>query len=159
VRENYFDPEGLLYVSPQFHRRLSKSGLRPGDLAVVRSGSVGVTCVIPHSLPDANCSDLVLIQRPIGFVPQYGAFFMNSLAKRHIASGKVGVALTHFNTKSVAALAIPLPPLAEQARIVVEVERRISVVQELEAAVSASLQRATRLRQSILHRAFAGELV
>jgi type I restriction enzyme S subunit len=158
VRENRFDPEGLLYVSPEFHQKLSKSALRPGDLAVVRSGSVGVTCVIPDSLSDANCSDLVLVQRPLGFVPQYGAYYMNSLAKRHVAAGKVGVALIHFNTKSVAALAVPLPPLAEQTRIVAEVERRLSVVEELEAVVSANLQRATRLRQSILQKAFTGKL-
>ncbi len=158
VRENRFDPEGLLYISPEFHHKLSKSALRPGDLAVVRSGAVGVTCVIPDSLPDANCSDLVLIQRPLGFVPQYGAYYMNSLAKRHVAAGKVGVALIHFNTKSVAALAVPLPPLAEQTQIVAEVERRLSVVEKLESVVSANLQRATRLRQSILQKAFTGNL-
>jgi len=100
----------------------------------------------------------VLVQRPLGFVPQYGAYYMNSLAKRHVAAGKVGVALIHFNTKSVAALAIPLPPLAEQTRIVAEVQRRLSVVEELEAVVSANLQRATSLRQSILQKAFTGKL-
>jgi len=156
VRENRFDPDGLLYVSRSFHETLSKSALQPGDLAVVRSGGVGVTCVIPPTLKEANCSDLVLIQRPLGFIPQYGAYYMNSLAKRHVEAGKVGVALTHFNTKSVAALAVPLPPLSEQRRIVAEVERRLSVVEELETIVSANLQRATRLRQSILQRAFSG---
>ena len=54
--------------------------------------------------------------------------------------------------------AIPLPPLAEQTRIVAEVERRLSVVEELAAVVSANLQRATRLRQSILQKAFSGRL-
>jgi type I restriction-modification system DNA methylase subunit len=39
-----------------------------------------------------------------------------------------------------------------------EVERRLSVVEELESAVTANLQRATRLRQSILQKAFRGEL-
>lgn len=36
-----------------------------------------------------------------------------------------------------------------------EVERRLSVVEELEAVVSTNLQRATRLRQAILERAFS----
>ena len=37
-----------------------------------------------------------------------------------------------------------------------EVEWRLSVVEELEATVEANLQRATRLRQSILQKAFTG---
>jgi len=41
---------------------------------------------------------------------------------------------------------------------VAEVERRLSVVEELESVVTANLQRATRLRQSILQKAFTGEL-
>ena len=52
----------------------------------------------------------------------------------------------------------PPPALAEQRRIVAEVERRLSVIQQAEAAVEASLQRAERLRQSILKRAFSGQL-
>jgi type I restriction enzyme R subunit len=47
---------------------------------------------------------------------------------------------------------------ADQQRIVAKVERRLSVVEELEAVVNANLQRAIRLRQSILQRAFSGEL-
>ena len=54
---------------------------------------------------------------------------------------------------------IPLPPLAEQCRIVAEVERRLSVVQQTEATVETSLARAERLRQSILKQAFSGKLV
>jgi len=46
--------------------------------------------------------------------------------------------------------------MAEQMRIVAEVERHWSVVEELEAVLSANHQRATRLRQSILGRAFSG---
>lgn len=44
-------------------------------------------------------------------------------------------------------------------RIVAEVERRLSVVEGLESVVSANLQRASSLRQSILKKAFTGELV
>jgi type I restriction enzyme S subunit len=40
-----------------------------------------------------------------------------------------------------------------------EVERWLSVVEELETLVSANLKRATRLRQSILRKAFTGQLV
>lgn len=66
--------------------------------------------------------------------------------------------IAHLGADRFAKLEFPLPPLAEQTRIVAEVERRLSVVDELEAVVSASLQRANRLRQSILQKAFTGEL-
>jgi type I restriction enzyme S subunit len=125
VRENRFDPEGLLFINTKFHIKLSKSIIYPGDIVVVRSGSVGVSCVIPEILNESNCADLVIIQRPFGVIPQYGSYYMNSLAKRFVEVGKVGVALTHFNTKSVASMPVPIPPLAEQQRIVEEVEKQL----------------------------------
>jgi len=51
----------------------------------------------------------------------------------------------------------PVNPAGAGSRIVAEVERRLSVVEELEAVVCANLQRAIRLRQSILQKAFSGE--
>jgi len=156
VRVNRFDPEGLKFISREFHKQLRKSALKPGDIVVVRSGSVGVTCVVPDTLAEANCSDLVIIQSPRAVVSAFGAYYMNSVVETRVAAGKVGVALTHFNTQSVAEMPVPLPPLAEQHQIVAEVERRLSIVAGAEAQVDANLRRADRLRQSILRKAFSG---
>src|SRR5258708_6102519 len=84
VREDKFDPEGLLHIPREFHRRLSKSLIRAGDLVVVRSGSVGTTCVVPDHLGEANCADLVIIKQPIQTNSWYGCFYMNSSAKRYV---------------------------------------------------------------------------
>ena len=70
-----------------------------------------------------------------------------------------GVGIHHLGAQRAETWVVGIPPLAEQRRIVAEVERRLSVIQQAEVAVGASLQRAERLRQSILKRAFAGELV
>jgi len=59
----------------------------------------------------------------------------------------------------ICAVSIPLPPVSEQGRIVAEVERRLSVIDELEMQVEANLKRAERLRQAILKRAFEGKMV
>ena len=50
-----------------------------------------------------------------------------------------------------------IPKGKDWPALLAQVARRLSVVEELEAVVSASLQRVTRLRQSILQRAFTGE--
>lgn len=69
-----------------------------------------------------------------------------------------GSTIMHFTGQAFRAYEIPLPPLAEQRRIVAEVERRLSVVKEVESVVAASVARAGRLRQSVLKSAFEGNL-
>lgn len=74
---------------------------------------------------------------------------------RKAASGGVQ---PNLNLSLIRAILIALPPLAEQHRIVDEVDRRLSILRETEAQVEANLQRAERLRQSILAAAFSGRL-
>jgi type I restriction enzyme S subunit len=54
---------------------------------------------------------------------------------------------------------LSVPPEIEQHRIVAEVDRRLSLLRETEAQVDANLQRAERMRQSVLASAFGGKLV
>ena len=93
-----------------------------------------------------------------GLPPQYVFYFLWGQydAIRRIGSGNNQPAL---NKSRVQEIPIPLPPLAEQHRIVAEVGRRLSVIQQTQAAVEANLKRAQRLRQSILKQAFSGQLV
>ncbi len=49
---------------------------------------------------------------------------------------------------------IVVPPLAEQHRIVAEVDRRLSIVRGVAAEVDANLKRAEALRRAVLAKAF-----
>jgi len=158
VKENRYEPSGLKFIDEHFHQRLKKSALTPGDLLIVRSGNVGTACVLPEHIAVANCSDLVIVKQP-KIRPRFGAFYMNSLAKASVKAQQVGIALTHFNTKSAAALAVPVPPLNEQDRIVLEADQLLSKIDEVESEVHLNLTRCQRLRQSILKWAFEGKLV
>jgi type I restriction enzyme S subunit len=53
---------------------------------------------------------------------------------------------------------LPVPPISEQRRIVAEVERRLSIADEMKAQAEASLHSVERLRRAILKWAFEGEL-
>jgi type I restriction enzyme S subunit len=77
--------------------------------------------VIPDSLGEANCSDVVVVKKPNCVLPSFLSFYLNSLAASHVQAGAVGVALTHFDTRAVATMPIPVPPLAEQRRIVAKI--------------------------------------
>ncbi len=93
-----------------------------------------------------------------GLPPEYVFYFLWGQydATRRIGSGNNQPAL---NKSRVQEIPFPLPPLAEQRRIIAEVERHLSAIGQAETAVEASLQRAERLRQSILKQAFSGQLV
>ena len=110
--------------------------------------------VINQALLRVRINDEVIDHR-------YFLRLFRSLAfQKRLFDSSTGSAIPNVKgVKELKSLPIPLPPLAEQHRIVAEVERRLSVIEELEAVVTANLQRAIRLRQSILQRAFSGQLI
>ncbi|MEO9321525.1 MAG: restriction endonuclease subunit S [Nitrososphaera sp.] len=160
VRENYFDPTDLKFISESFHNKLSKSKLEPGNIVVVRSGNVGISCVIPGTLKDANCSDLI-IMRPLScLLSEYGSFYINSAyARDQINFGKVGIAQTHFNIGSMRKLVVPIPPFEEQKRIVAKVKVILNFAEDIERSVTEVRRRAYSIDGSILTKAFSGKLV
>jgi type I restriction enzyme S subunit len=131
--------------------------IEPQTLLLTNSGA---TLGVPKiSLIGGCINDGVAALMDVGYpLKLYLLYFLRTQTER-LRGLNQGAAQPNLNTTIIKAINVPLPPLAEQTRIVAEVERRLSVVEELETVVSANLQRATRLRQSILHKAFAGELV
>ena len=83
----------------------------------------------------------------------------NSFGKDYfLREGKQTTNLASINLTKLSAFPVPLPPAAEQDRLVEEVDRRLSLVREVETQVDANHKRAKRLRQSILSSAFSGQL-
>jgi type I restriction enzyme S subunit len=142
--------------------------LAPGDLLIIRTNGsknlIGRSAVVREKLgrPTSYASYLIRF-RLFGLPTLFnwmGTIWDVSFLRAWIEQRAATSAGQHNISMSVlSTMPIPLPPLAEQTRIVAEVERRLSVVEEMEAVVFANLQRATRLRQSILQKAFTGELV
>ncbi len=72
---------------------------------------------------------------------------------------KTGAAIPNLGLRAIRDFHLPLPPLAEQQRIVNEIESRLSQATASETYIENALQQAEALRQSILKKAFSGELV
>jgi type I restriction enzyme S subunit len=130
------------------------------DVVFSREGALlGVAVHIPENF-EFCLGQRMMIFRPANFLnSKFLEFFLNSQVFRsQFAPLITGTASPHLNIGDIRTFRIPLPPLEEQRRIVAEVEWRLSVAQEVESVVAASVARAGRLRQSVLKSAFEGRL-
>ncbi|MDR3577203.1 MAG: restriction endonuclease subunit S [Anaerolineaceae bacterium] len=164
IQDGQLDFSNMKYL-PIYTKGLNDLILDDGDLIFNRTNSaelVGKTAVYKnHHIKATFASYLIRVKFQGHCIPDYISFYINSLLGRKFIASVVSqqVGQANVNGTKLANMTIPLPPLAEQLRIVAEVERRLSVIQELEGVVSANLKRAERLRQSILKRAFEGKLL
>ena len=147
---------------PQDHDEFPKLLLAPDDLLFNRTNSaelVGKTAVFKGTpRPCSFASYLIRVRFVDGCLPPFVAAYINSSYGRQwvksVVTQQVGQA--NVNGAKLQALTVLLPPSAEQARIVAEVDRRLSLVREVDAEVDTDLKRAERLRQATLQGAFAG---
>jgi len=157
VRHWKLDFTGSTFISNDDAERVFKR-YRPeeGDLIITCVGTVGRTAVIPpetHFSPDRNLAAVRLVSD--GMNMQYLNIVLSSpdfQTKMLSVSGST--AQPHLYLGDIRALTVPIPPLAEQERIVAEVERRLGVADAVEASIAQQLARSTRLRQSILAKMF-----
>jgi len=145
---------------------IEKLLVRVGDLLIVEgNGSkdqIGRMAIWDGSIdPCVHQNHIIKVRLTERWMPKWISTWLQSPNGRQfvelVASSTSG--LYTLSVNKVGNLPIALPPLAEQKRIVAEVERRLSVVEELEALVAANHQRTIRLRQTILQKAFTGCLI
>lgn len=144
-----------------------KDSLAPGDLLIIRTNGskdlIGKSALIRTTLEKKFYFASYLIRYRIKDHENVGAWISTIWESPFIRAWLESVVATtagqyNLNIAKLNKLPIPLPPLDEQRRIVAEVERRLSVVREVESAVEVGLVRAGRLRQSVLRSAFEGRL-
>ena len=150
-------------ISTEKFEQLKKFEARPLDVLITVMATVGRTCVVPRDLEPAIITKHVYRisanQRIID--PYYleaclrGALYVRA----QILDNVQGQTRPGINSEILRRLAIPIPPRLEQTRVLSEIDRKSSIVDELENPLAIDLIRAERLRQAILRRAFEGRLV
>ena len=146
---------------------VSQYDLRNGDLLFTRYNGnkefVGA-CGLVRNQPGLLIYPDKLIRArvyPDHILPNFLELYFASKIGRRIIEAKAKTTAGQYGISGadLKSVSVVLPPLAEQECIVAEVERRLSVADEMGKVVDQSLKQAERLRQSILKRAFAGQLV
>lgn len=158
IKPNRFNLNDLVYFSSEDHfGKLSKSILKQGDVVLVRTGLTGTAAVIPKKLDGSNCIDLIIASPNKDLIhPVYLAYFFNSEnGKNLVLSKEVGGIQKHFNVGAIKKLKIPIPPLELQNQFAQIVQQ----VETLKTHQSESKQEIDNLFNTLMQKAFKGELV
>jgi type I restriction enzyme S subunit len=164
VLRGRLDLSEVLFIE-LFGNELETLRLQAGDLLIVEgNGSqneIGRCALWAGQIAECVHQNHIIRVRFNNIDSAYASYFLNSpvgmAGMKAVASSTSG--LYTLRVSKVKSIVFPVPPLAEQRRIVAEVERRLSIIGQLEKLVDANLGRAERLRQAILRRAFEGKLV
>jgi type I restriction enzyme S subunit len=151
------------YISEEDFVSLSRK-IQPkrGDIIFPRYGTIGKNILVETDvdfLVSYSCA--VIKPKPEKVISKYLYYCsLSKLIKDEIKKYTVETTQANVGIASIKRFVLPLPPtLSEQQLIVAEIESRLSVCDKIEESISASLQQAEALRQSILKKAFEGKLV
>lgn len=127
-------------------------------LATIVGANAGQICLLSKAPREAYVCQSVALIRPVKrSTSAYLNYWLNSTdnGQRYLDRCMYGQGRPHLSFEQLMAAPIALPPLVEQERIGVEVDRRLSLIDGVEVEVDANLKRAQALRQSTLSKAFS----
>jgi type I restriction enzyme, S subunit len=145
---NYSVPR---YVSEDFYQEMQTGQVQLLDTLMVKDGATTGKTALVEEMPEdgrAAVNEHVFILRRFGEMNPRALFlFVRALSAEHIAAQSQGI-IGGIGMGVACSMPFPIPPLAEQKRIVAKVDELMALCDELE-----SKQQAVRTKQIALNRA------
>ncbi|POZ16500.1 restriction endonuclease subunit S [Lelliottia aquatilis] len=148
-------------VSPEIlHEHMGRYTLNEGDFIFGKIGTLGKACTLPVGEEYTLSANVILIQPFKDKVhPSFLKYFLSSpLIMQNISQQANSTSQAAFGIKKMRAFKCNLPSLPEQLEIVRRVEQLFALADTIEKQVNAALDRVNHLTQSILAKAFRGDL-
>lgn len=161
VRPDAVDFDNARRISPELHQEFSKR-CKPelGDILYTKGGTTGIARVNTYTREFNVWVHVAVIKLSGPIESFYIQHALNApTGYKQAQKYTHGVGNQDLGLTRLVNIVVGLPPVAEQRRIVSEVDRHLSVINRMEVAVEMNLKRTERLRQAILKRAFEGNLV
>src|SRR5690554_5139002 len=160
IQQGEIDWGNLRSISLQIDDQYRRSKVKQGDILVTIVGAIGRVGIVRDNT-DANIARAVARISPNESLvhPFYVHCWLSSPTMQWwLVNSSKEVARKTLNLKELKTAPIPLPPLEEQTEIVRRVDQLFAHADRIEQQVNNALARVNNLTQSILAKAFRGEL-
>ncbi|MEL0636972.1 restriction endonuclease subunit S [Marinomonas sp. TI.3.20] len=163
IRSKVFESDKTKFVSGSKFEELKAHRVKSGDILITKMGDPpGDVAIYPMHRPEAviTADCIKLTVNPAIAITKYVAYAMrSSLFQKSVLAISAGVAQQKVNLKKFRIQYIPVPSIEEQTEIVRLVDQYFAFADTIEQQVKKAQQRVDKLTQSILAKAFKGELV
>ncbi|WP_330982169.1 MULTISPECIES: restriction endonuclease subunit S [Enterobacterales] len=160
INDGIITPSSKMTISEDKFLTLSSWHLKKGDVIVGRRGEMGRAATIEPESKKMLCGTGSMILRPnYRVLSKYLEIILRSpTAISYFNKEAVGSTMVNLNQKVINDLEVYFPKVEEQQEIVRRVEQLFALADTVEKQVNAALERVNHLTQSILAKAFRGEL-
>ena len=154
---------GRYYITADRYQELQSFAVQAGDFLISCSGSLGRVTQVPAEYQEGVINQALLRVRLDSDVID-DAFFKllvrSPYFQRQILANSTGTAMVNVKgVKELKAIPIPLPPVAEQGKIVALLGTESERCGALDGELEKASRRSERLRSAILNAAFSGRLI
>ncbi|PEO58312.1 hypothetical protein CN560_12280 [Bacillus wiedmannii] len=161
IDEEYVSKDDIKFLSDNIY--ITEEIVENGDLLIIRSNGsrdlVGKCAVVDDKTSGYAYASYLIRMRPIGVASKFIYWLLKSnLVRRQLfSSSKSSAGINNINSQELASIVIPLPSYKEQKEIVSRIESLISKEKNILQLIHSE-KRLDELKQSILSKAFKGEL-
>ena len=158
INTGHIEPDGTLaleymhYLTRAKFESLRNGKIQKGDLVYcLRGATLGKTAIVDQLKEGAIASSLVIIRLGKTLIPRYAYYYLISpLGRELIRRFDNGSAQPNLSANSVKRYVTPIPPIAEQHRIVAKVDQLMALVGQLETQLAASRMAAINLMAAVV---------
>ena len=148
-----------MMISGATFERLKNYSLAQNDVVIARRGDLTKCAVVTDKEEGWLCGTGSFFLK-LGINSNFFSFFYESkFCQTPLNKDSIGSTMANLNQKVLSNILFPLPPLEEQKEIVRQVEKLFAIADKLEDNYQKAKERVDKLSQSVLAKAFRGELV
>ncbi|WP_280554342.1 restriction endonuclease subunit S [Halomonas sp. 25-S5] len=151
------------FITEEKYEALKRYTVKPGDVVITIMGTCGRCAIVPNDIPTAiNTKHLCCITLDQDrCLPEFlhGYFLYHPVAREYLEKHAKGSIMAGLNMGIIKSLPVRLPDLSEQSRIAEEIDNLRNEALRLEAIYQQKLTALAELKQSLLQKAFSGELM